>query len=113
MSKIKLWCGREFLKARWSIEGIPCDTDEEFERALESFQNVRRVWDGDNCFYEIFEIFVDIQGWEGDYCEIWVDETNMCRYVNFKLPDTPSKPKQPKQPIPFWANDWRKKYKRR
>lgn len=108
MSKIKLWCGERFLRARWTVEGIPCETDEEFEEVLASIESVRRVWDGDNCFYEIF---VDIEGLGGKgYSEIWVDEASMLRYVNFKLPDTPSKPKQS---TPFWANDWRKKYKRK
>lgn len=108
MSKIRIWCGERFLKARWAMEGIPCDTDEEFKQALASMKNVSIVWDGDNYFYEIF-IEIEELGAEG-YSEVWMDEASKLRYVSFKLPDTPSKPKQS---TPFWANAWRKKHKRK
>ena len=115
MTSIAFWCGRTFLKTRWNIEGIPCETDEEFEAALANSKNIQRVWDGDNCFYEVSTELA--QEWQGvEYTEMWFDEL---RYIKFKRPKLRSleeavKPRTlgKQQSVPFWANDWRKKHKR-
>lgn len=103
MTTIAFWCGRTFLKARWNIEGIPCETDEEFEAALANSKNVRRVWDdGDNCFYEVV-MGLDQLPFTDPY---QMFDRDGIRYIKW------DKPSKPKQSIQFWANDWRKKHKR-
>lgn len=105
MNKVIFWCGRDFLKERFKHIGIPCETEEEFEAALANSKNVKRVWGGDRCFYELsIDLGNELAGKE--WTEAWFDET---KYVNFKLTEPPHKPKQS---VPFWANDWRKKHKR-